>query len=193
MTIDSKEELEEFVNETSSEVKKLRSELDGVVNMQKVLSLPTDNREIDLAGLWRWLKAVKSRNFEKIKECGSFQVREKSDGDVNVKWEYEDGNVTKATLGTPLTGDDSAGTGSYAIPTRLYDDVLRRIFMVRSEVIPALTTFRMQGRLYRLPVQDDVIEFTHVSEEQTDKTETLSTVTYKGSRSRNIRVLHIGE
>lgn len=76
---------------------------------------------------------------------------------------------------TPLTGDDSGTAASYLIPSTIYERQIEHYMLTRSQIIPRVRKIKMTGRLHQIPITSTEMALTFVTNEVTDKTESIPT------------------
>jgi HK97 family phage major capsid protein len=172
-----KEEIETLKakgEEDKAEIGRLKNDIDGLTIIKKK-DWEKENTE-DGRSYWfgKFLHAIKQKDLKTIQEMGGKRIKY----DPAIK-DVKEWSLGKADLGTPLTGDASGTDWQYAIPATIYATDFLRTPDVTSEIIPYLTKVPMSGRLIRYPTQGStVFEFTFVTNEVTDKTEQLPTMSY---------------
>ncbi len=160
-TIDSPEALYAKLQEMDAERGRLANSLQSISDIQKSGLILGNNKENDLSGLGAFVKAVASKDRDKIATAGGLEV---SSGGK------------KTALGSEyLVGD--AETGSFLVPQMLYDKYIYTPFGV-SEIVPLLRHVSMANRLIRYPIELTSSSFTAVSSEMTDKIESAPTFSY---------------
>jgi len=140
----------------------------------------TDDNALLSEQLGNFARAIQRKDEDTITKMGGMKTRWGSnDSEAKV---YPMGDMlTKANLGTVLTGDDSEGTGgSYLLPQQLYQSlVLRTPYGMGSGIVQRCNNVNMPGRSMRYPTTITEFAFTHVTTEATDKTEQIPTFGYK--------------
>jgi HK97 family phage major capsid protein len=164
--------------ELKAETTRLKNDLSGVIQINKINWEKSDSAEGADYRLGKYFAAFKLKDFKTMYNLGGRAVRSTENKVIDIWPKVSDRMVEKADLGTPLTGDASGTDAQYLVPQTIYDASILRTLMVNSEIIPKLDKRNMSGRLHRIPKEVTAVSFTVVTDEVTGKTETNPTWTY---------------
>jgi HK97 family phage major capsid protein len=164
--------------ELKAETTRLKNDLSGVIQINKINWEKNDSAEGADYRLGKYFAAFKLKDFKTMYALGGRAVRS-DDNKIHDIWtKVSDRIVSKTDLGTPLTGDATGTDAQYLVPQTIYDTSILRTLMVNSEIIPKLDKRNMSGRLHRIPKEVTPVSFTVVSTEISGKTEANPTWTY---------------
>ena len=184
--IDNPEKLKVWVDETDGKIDRLTETIEKMLDVQvlgKGNWRDTDEDALLSEQLGKFARAMQRRDVDTIEKMGGLRTRwgsNESDAKVYPMGRLAE-SMGKANLGTVLTGDDSEGTGgSYLLPQQLYQSlVLRTPYGMGSGIIQRCNNVNMPGRSMRFPTAITEFAFTHVTDENTDKTEVIPTFGYE--------------
>ena len=164
--------------ELKAETTRLKNDLSGVIQINKINWEKSDSAEGADYRLGRYFAAFKLKDFRTMYNLGGRKVMTSAQKITDVWTKVADRVITKGDQGTPLTGDATGTDAQYLVPQTIYDVSILRTLMVNSEIIPKLDKRNMSGRLHRIPKEVTPVTFTFVTNEVTDSTEANPTWTY---------------
>ncbi len=165
-----------LLEESKAERGRIIKDLDGVIQINKKNWSKEKSPEGDLYRFAQYLMALQKNDTKTLSELGAKQLKIHGVDNIVAK-----DIVLKAEneLGSPLTGDgQGTATALYLVPQIIYSANILRTMMTASEIIPQLRAIPMAGRLIKYPTELTQSEFTHVTNEITDKTESAPTYSY---------------
>lgn len=177
---EKQKQIETLANENKeqkAEITRLKNDLSGVIQINKINWEKNDSKEGWDYKLGKYFAAFKQRDINTMYRLGGRKVFADQNKVHDVWTKVADRVVEKADMGTPLTGDATGTDAQYLVPQIIYDQAILKTLMVESDIIPRLSKRNMTGRLHRITVQGTQPTFTYVTNEVTDKTEANPTWT----------------